>query len=402
MTPGAPTQPDISAINTQISGIQGNLAEMQAQQKAMTQYGVKDTSDLVKDASGNYVPKSPIAPNVPTPAVTPETQAIIDKTEKDYQESLKLSPEELSTQEDIDDLIASTQEGYRKTKGQPIAMDFITGQLKAIEERALGMAEPLERKLARLESQRLATQDASKFALDRADKKAETERSSAEKASDIAREEKKTAFEQEMAKEDLQLSKEGLSEEKRRTDLDYKLSTEKFEEDKRQFGMEYALREKELAQKQQEAVQADDKDAEEALTNLSLVNEIIPNASKISGIIQTGIVPFTEGAGTVAKYDQLKSILQLAIRGELKGQGTVSDFEGKVLAKAATSINRAKMSEGDFKQSLLDIRGVFSTMAGVDASVTVVNPQTGETDNGFLSREGINDARKQGLTVIYR
>lgn len=111
----------------------------------------------------------PPAPAIPI--VSPETQKAVDSANKAYEESLKVSPEELSTQEDIDKLVESTKTAYRNTSGQAIPLEFITGQLKSIEERATGLAEPLQRKLARLQAARTSSLEASKFALERAEKK---------------------------------------------------------------------------------------------------------------------------------------------------------------------------------------------------------------------------------------
>ena len=103
------------------------------------------------------------AEELSTPELDPSTKEAIQTAENLYQQSLKISPEELSTQEQIDKLIEATKKGYLTHKGQPIAMGFITGQLKAIEERALNMAEPLEDKLARLQAQRESAIETSKF-----------------------------------------------------------------------------------------------------------------------------------------------------------------------------------------------------------------------------------------------
>jgi len=59
MTPKTTTQ-----TTPQIEAIQAQLKDLQAQQAAMTQYGVSDTNMLEKDVNGNYVPKE-VAPKTP-------------------------------------------------------------------------------------------------------------------------------------------------------------------------------------------------------------------------------------------------------------------------------------------------------------------------------------------------
>ena len=118
---------------------------------------------------------SPVTPNIP-----PEAQKAVEIAEKAVQDDLKISPDELSTQGDLDRLIESVRKGFSATKDQAIPMEFITGQLSSIERRALDMAQPLEAKLARLQAARTASLEASKFALDRADKEVAYEREAAE------------------------------------------------------------------------------------------------------------------------------------------------------------------------------------------------------------------------------
>lgn len=112
---------------------------------------------------------SPINPIANQELINAEKER--SNAEKIYQDSLKIGADELSTQEDLDKLIDSAKQGFQNTKGQTIPMEFITGQLKSVEERANLLKEPLERKLARLQAARTSSLEASKFALERADKK---------------------------------------------------------------------------------------------------------------------------------------------------------------------------------------------------------------------------------------
>lgn len=107
----------------------------------------------------------------PVPSVT--EKAVAD-AEKAYVKSMEISNDELATQADLDRLSESAQKAYTGTKDKAIPMEFITGQLASIEERALNLAEPLEAKLARLEAKRTNAVEMSKFALERADAQAKT------------------------------------------------------------------------------------------------------------------------------------------------------------------------------------------------------------------------------------
>ncbi len=133
--------------------------------------------ETVPDASGGFITSGssgtaavPAVPEVPS-----ETAKAVASAEKVFEESSKISEEELSTQEQLDKLIESTKKAYLNIEDQPIPMQFITGQLASVERRATALAEPLQSKLARLQAKRTATIDASKFALERADKKFESE-----------------------------------------------------------------------------------------------------------------------------------------------------------------------------------------------------------------------------------
>ena len=72
---------------------------------------------------------------------------------------------------DIDTLDASYRTGNQNIQDKTIAMDFITGQQQSLENRYLNNRETLEQKASRLQAKRQIALDATKFALDREDKK---------------------------------------------------------------------------------------------------------------------------------------------------------------------------------------------------------------------------------------
>lgn len=134
------------------------------------------------------------------------------------------------------------------------------------------------------------------------------------------------------------------------------------------------------------------------MNNVQIVDKILEDSDAISGLIQTGLIPFTDGRQTAKYYSQLKGLLSLEKRQMLKGQGAISDFEFKVLSDAASSITRWS-SEDDFKQALIDIRGTFTNAAGHATQVKVSKGSNSKT--GELTRDEIADAIKQGYTVVY-
>ncbi len=135
-------------------------------------------------------PEIPTTPEVPTPEAPPPApplpplpsaaQEAVSVAEKALQQSALISPEELSSQADLDRLIESTKKGFTKIRGQAIPLEALVGQLELVEQRALDLAEPLGSKLARLQAKRVSSQAASKFALQRADKRFAAEQAAKE------------------------------------------------------------------------------------------------------------------------------------------------------------------------------------------------------------------------------
>ena len=61
----------------------------------------------------------------------------------------------------------------------------------------------------------------------------------------------------------------------------------------------------------------------------------------------------------IADVDQIKGLLTLESRQKLKGQGTISDGEQKILAQSATVLNNPLISDERARRELRKIRGVF-------------------------------------------
>ena len=360
-------------------------------------------------------PESPSPEATPPPAPftpNPAQQAAISSAEATYQKSLQISPEELSTQEDIDKIMADIEKarqsfrlGSQNTSDQPIPMEFITGQLRSMENRALNtirgfetMAEPLERRLARMQAVRLASTDASKFSLERADKAVESARGESKDIRTETESRRRFGVEQAGAGEGRSIQRESLAQQKSNADR-------QFEEDNRQFGLDYAIKQRQTAVQELEAAT---KAAEGKTTGftpetgaaLQLINEILPEASKISGIYRN---PFS---GTAEKMKQLTANLAVNARKLIKGQGQVSDYEAKILQQSASSLSggyfSGKLSEGFVEQELKKLRGVINSNAGLEVSVKVTDPNSGQSKVGALGRDDIFDAASKGFIVEYQ
>lgn len=96
-------------------------------------------------------------------------------------------------------------------------------------------------------------------------------------------------------------------------------------------------------------------------SNLSLVDDLL--ASNTDSITGVGQNPFNflglSNQKTINQYNQLKGILSLENRQQLKGQGAISDFEFKVLSDAASALGR-NLNNADFREQLQKVRDVFA------------------------------------------
>ena len=114
------------------------------------------------------------APATPaTPVVSPQ-EAGVTNAEAAYKATIPMTPEEEANQKALDDIKSGYSIGKANTENQPIPMEFITGQTASMEKRALALQQPLIAKAALLQAKRTSAVDASKFALERADKALET------------------------------------------------------------------------------------------------------------------------------------------------------------------------------------------------------------------------------------
>lgn len=131
------------------------------------------TGQIIKPAPGAQVSVAS-APSVTQPAVSSQMNSPalpnISELESTYQSNLNLSPEEMAAQGELDRVQDSFRQGYQNIQDQTIPMEFITGQQQSLENRAQNTAQTLQARLAQAQAKRMAALEASKFALERADK----------------------------------------------------------------------------------------------------------------------------------------------------------------------------------------------------------------------------------------
>lgn len=110
--------------------------------------------------------------------------------------------------------------------------------------------------------------------------------------------------------------------------------------------------------------------------------------------------PQDDAYKTKANIQTIIDQAALASRGQLKGQGAVSDFEGKMLKNAATSLT-LNLKPAAARQELIKIQGAIRTSSGLSTSVKITSP-SGEVKYGTADSTQITEAIKSGYTVTYQ
>lgn len=116
--------------------------------------------------------------------------------------------------------------------------------------------------------------------------------------------------------------------------------------------------------------------------------------------VATRNLPFTQSYTTAANVNNLINKLALAARGQLKGQGTVSDFEGQMLKEAQTAL-KLNMQPEAARKELVKVKGAIMTSMGLSAPVKITN-QDGESRFGDADSATITEAIKSGYRVEYQ
>ena len=307
------------------------------------------------------------APAMPV-GIDPRYEKDYNKAMQAYQKALELSPEELSTQGELDRVIESFRQGYTGIKNKAIPMEFITGQLSSLEERAVNLAEPLENKLARMQAQRLASLESSKFSLEQAGKRWDVAR---DEVSELRRE----ANEERRFSTEMGFKERELAEGTRRWDSEFLLSKDKFEEDKKQFGMQYALDTQKFALEAQKEAREAAKDAvagqpsaykQERATRINdSINDLLPRVGYgTTGAFGfgAGYVPGTKAADFRADLNKLAASIAFNELAEMReasktggALGSVAVRELELLQDSLGSLSRTQSPE-NLRKNLLAIQ----------------------------------------------
>lgn len=100
--------------------------------------------------------------------------------------------------------------------------------------------------------------------------------------------------------------------------------------------------------------------ANEARDTISLIDEVLgsDNLKGVTGISIANRIPGTASFTLQQKINQIKDKLALAARGQLKGQGQISDMETRMLQNAVSALNSG-MNEADFRAELNKIKSIL-------------------------------------------
>lgn len=139
-----------------------------------------------------------------------------------------------------------------------------------------------------------------------------------------------------------------------------------------------------------------------ATQSIGLVNDLLSGGvGAITGIGQNPLNALgLTNQKTINQYNQLQGLLKLGVRSLIKGTGSISDYESKILGEAASALGR-NLSNAAFEQELRKIRGVLQTNNGGETQVVVRDKNGKVLGQGMLTGQDIYEAVNDGATVEY-
>lgn len=374
-----------------LDGIMGPLT-----QAAIAKYATPQNNTQ----QGSTVP----TPNVTESPTAPKNRVIDTPTnpyESQYQALLGSSPEVDKAQQAIDTQNNALRGGLQKIEDKPIDMGFIRGQQASLEARNTNLQIPLQQQLANAQRQRQSSLDAVKFGLDRYDKTqtAKNQLTTVGEGSSVY----------DSAGNLISTAPSSSGSSSSNGGVTLSPGEIRFEKDPvtGQLKQVASGGAKPMSQAQETAnianTEKETAAQQSASQSIGLVNNLLSGDAykAITGIGQNPLNALgLSNASSINQYDQLQGLLKLGIRGLLKGQGAVSDYEGRVLGQAASALGR-NLSNEDFKQALLKIRGTLQTNNGGETSV-IVTDTNGKQFSGILNGQDIYDAVNKGYTIKYQ
>ena len=159
------------------------------------------------------------------------------------------------------------------------------------------------------------------------------------------------------------------------------------------------------------AIERDEKDAAAQATRVNtvgLVSSILAddNLNNIVGGFLTRKVSTAESGALRSQMLQLRGLTAIGAREKLKGSGTISDGEQRMLEQSVNSINGAIQDDGtvdmnhdDFVQQLKNLQGFVSLTAGAGGTVIITDPApNGESFLYEVVPDGVEPETENQLT----
>lgn len=296
---------------------------------------------------------APAAPTASGPAATfsgpmytsPEYEAAV----KRYKDSISPTEEENQNAIDLENLQSSFRTAFTNTERQPIPLEFITGQQKRLQESAVNLAMPLEAKASRLQAKRLASLEASKFALEQEGDKIKTYREANKPIAMSAESDLINPLTGEVVRKGTPKATAADTKD----DPNRMLSVTEAKE----LGVPFGTTVSQASGMNRTPGQAE-AGVDGTGTAVSLIDKLL-NDENLGGIFgmpsPAAFFPGTKTQLTKNNYEQLKNMLSLEGRSALKGSGAISDFEFKVLEKAQSALGR-NLSNTDAVSVLKDLK----------------------------------------------
>ena len=401
MAPNATYKP---MVNTP-SGLQVNPSTGSVVGNADSQFNYSDQQQ------NPTVPQVPTVPQENTGnSGTMDVASVPDNPtaalESEYQKNLQLSEEEQAAQAELDKLQQSYRQGYQDIRDQAIPMQFITGQSKSLEDRALALSEPLQARLARAQAKRMSALEASKFALERADKQEAANRPSYQEiGGNLVKINPKTGKTETVFSAPAKPA-EGftLGEGERRYDAQGNLiasGANKITKDENldrllsvdeanKLGVPFGT----TARQAQGTSLKNDQSMAQTTQALQAVNDLMNHPGLNAAVGLKGItnyLPGTDAAGFKTQLDRVKALLTLPALQQLRGLGAMSDREFATLSSSVSALS-PRMSEKDFRNEMARIQQALQT------TIQTINSK-GQGGGGVnWSDPEVQDALRQGYT----